>query len=64
MWSDPSAMEAVFQLIPSLPYVKEMMLALFRGALVIFIRFPADCASSLDKSLIVTGLMHNRRQGK
>ncbi|KAJ7877146.1 hypothetical protein B0H13DRAFT_1631869 [Mycena leptocephala] len=45
-WSDPAAMEAVFKLIPSLPHVKEITIAFFRGALVTFTRFSAEFAPS------------------
>ncbi|KAJ7664801.1 hypothetical protein B0H17DRAFT_850894, partial [Mycena rosella] len=43
-WSDPSAMEAVFKLIPSLPHVQEITMAFFRGALTMWTRFSAEFA--------------------
>ncbi|KAJ7829469.1 hypothetical protein B0H13DRAFT_1655732, partial [Mycena leptocephala] len=43
-WSDPAAMEAVFKIIPSLPYVKPITLAFLRGALVTFTRFSSEFA--------------------
>ncbi|KAJ7248128.1 hypothetical protein B0H12DRAFT_1000452, partial [Mycena haematopus] len=43
-WSDPAAMDAVFKLIPSLPHVKKITLAFFRGALVTFTRFSMEFA--------------------
>ncbi|KAJ7860632.1 hypothetical protein B0H13DRAFT_1574401, partial [Mycena leptocephala] len=38
-WADLKTMEAVFELISTLPFVKEITLAFFRGALVTWIRF-------------------------
>ncbi|KAJ7888777.1 hypothetical protein B0H13DRAFT_2341836 [Mycena leptocephala] len=43
-WSDSKAMEAVLKLIPSLPYVRQITLAFFRGALTTWIRFSAEFA--------------------
>ncbi|KAF7364655.1 hypothetical protein MVEN_00335000 [Mycena venus] len=43
-WSNPEAMQAVFKLIPSLPFVKPITLAFFRGAQVTWIRFSAEFA--------------------
>jgi DNA-binding phage protein len=43
-WADPKAMKAVFDLIPSLPHIKPITLAFFRGALTTWIRFSAEFA--------------------
>ncbi|KAJ7482108.1 hypothetical protein B0H11DRAFT_2232704 [Mycena galericulata] len=43
-WSNPEAMRVVFDLIPTLPYVKPITLAFFRGALTTWVRFCAEFA--------------------
>ncbi|KAJ7701378.1 hypothetical protein B0H17DRAFT_924634 [Mycena rosella] len=43
-WSDPSAMETMFKLIPSLPHVREITMAFFRGALTTWTSFSAKFA--------------------
>ncbi|KAJ7743197.1 hypothetical protein B0H16DRAFT_1727923 [Mycena metata] len=43
-WADPKAMKAVFDLIPSLPHIKAITLAFFRGAQITWIRFSAEFA--------------------
>ncbi|KAF7326545.1 hypothetical protein MVEN_02607600 [Mycena venus] len=43
-WADPKAMKAVFELIPSLPHIKDLTLAFFRGALTTWTRFSAEFA--------------------
>jgi hypothetical protein len=41
-WADPKAMKAVFELIPSLPHIKPITLAFFRGALTTWTRFSVE----------------------
>ncbi|KAJ7213194.1 hypothetical protein GGX14DRAFT_519404 [Mycena pura] len=43
-WNDTHAMAAVFKMIPSLPHVKEVTLAFFRGSLATWTRFSAEFA--------------------
>lgn len=43
-WADPKAMTAVFALLPSLPHIKAITLAFFRGALMTWTRFSAEFA--------------------
>jgi hypothetical protein len=42
LMADPEAMTAVFGLLPSLPHVKDITLAFFRGALTMWTRFSAE----------------------
>jgi hypothetical protein len=43
-WSDPEAMAAAITLIPSLPFIRPITLAFFRGAQATWIRFSAEFA--------------------
>ncbi|KAF7362669.1 hypothetical protein MVEN_00616200 [Mycena venus] len=70
-WNDPAAMEAVFKLIPSLPRVKKVTAAFFRGALVTFTRFSAefapggliDSCSATEKQLAWMPSTNNSNEG-
>ncbi|KAJ7475256.1 hypothetical protein B0H11DRAFT_1810745, partial [Mycena galericulata] len=44
VWADPNTMSAVFKLIPSLPHIKDITFAFFRGALTTWTRFSAEFA--------------------
>lgn len=43
-WEDPEAVKAVFELMPELPYLKEITIAFLRGALTTWIRFSSEFA--------------------
>ncbi|KAF8209626.1 hypothetical protein K438DRAFT_2063060 [Mycena galopus ATCC 62051] len=43
-WSDEQAIKAVFDLIPTLPHIKPITLAFFRGSLATWVRFSAEFA--------------------
>jgi hypothetical protein len=43
-WEDPAAIQAVIQLMPTLPHLKEIVVAFFRGALATWIRFSSEFA--------------------
>ncbi|KAJ7080892.1 hypothetical protein B0H15DRAFT_953240 [Mycena belliarum] len=44
LWEDPEAMNAALALVPTLPHVREILLAFLRGALATWIRFSAEFA--------------------
>lgn len=41
-WKDPQAMDAIYRLSPSLPYLKPVLVAFFRGALRTWKRFTSE----------------------
>ncbi|KAJ7037747.1 hypothetical protein C8F04DRAFT_1180214 [Mycena alexandri] len=43
-WEDPAAIDAVLRLMPTLPHLKEIVVAFFRGALATWIRFSSEFA--------------------
>ncbi|KAJ7123916.1 hypothetical protein C8R46DRAFT_1237981 [Mycena filopes] len=43
-WEDPAAIQAIVKLMPTLPHLKDIVVAFFRGALATFIRFSSEFA--------------------